>query len=114
MSFKKRRIKKDLQGKIKLLSNGHGVVEVLDYLNEKIHIEKNNLNGAFHNDIVLVRLIEDPNNFEIKGSVFNIIERDKNIFTGLVFKNTFLYNCIRSLSDETIVTLAPIFNIFST
>ena len=53
MSFKKRRIKKDLQGKIKLLSNGHGVVEVLDYLNEKIHIEKNNLNGAFHNDIVL-------------------------------------------------------------
>jgi ribonuclease R len=120
MSFKKRRIKKDLQGKIKLLSNGHGVVEVLDYLNEKIHIEKNNLNGAFHNDIVLVRLIEDPNNFEIKGSVFNIIERDKNIFTGLVFKNKnkiiviispnqskeiVLQNCTNELSDLDVIKI---------
>ena len=87
MSSKKRMIKKDFQGKIKLLSNGHGVVEVIDYLNEKINIEKHNLNGAFHNDIVIVRLIEDSNNFEMKGSVFKIIERDKNIFIGLVFKD---------------------------
>ena len=97
MSSKEKITKKDFRGKIKLLSNGHGVVEVIDYLNEKINIKKNNLNGAFHNDIVLVRLIEGSNNFEIKGSVFKIIERDKNIFTGLVFKD----------KNELTVTISP-------
>ncbi|MBT6018280.1 VacB/RNase II family 3'-5' exoribonuclease [bacterium] len=87
MNFNRRNAEKDFQGKIKLLSNGKAVVEVLDYLNEKIYIDKNNLNGAFNNDIVLVRIIEGSNNYQIKGSVFKIIERDEDIFTGLVFKS---------------------------
>ena len=36
MNFNRRNAEKDFQGKIKLLSNGKAVVEVLDYLNEKI------------------------------------------------------------------------------
>ncbi|MDA9671817.1 RNB domain-containing ribonuclease, partial [bacterium] len=87
MNFNRRNAEKDFQGKIKLLSNGKAVVEVLDYLNEKIYIDKNNLNGAFNNDIVLVRIIEGSSNLQIKGSVFKIIERDEDIFTGLVFKS---------------------------
>ena len=49
-----------------------------------------------------------PNLLIISSSEINLF------FIGSNIRTPFLYNCIKSLSDETIVTLAPFFNIFST
>ena len=87
------------------------------------------LRGYENNDFSKLKIFDNENSINtiIFGSISSLLDYTKKnqilnisfdvinlFFIGSNIRTPFLYNCIKSLSDETMVTLAPFFNIFST
>lgn len=76
-----------LRGKLIMNPKGFGFVEIGEGRKD-IYINKNNLNGARANDVVLIELIGD----KTEGKIIKIISHDENSFVGVVyFKNDKCY-----------------------
>lgn len=80
MLFEKSHLKK---GVMRANKNGFGFVEV-DNLEDDIYISHDNMNGAIHDDIVLVEITSKMNLDRLEGRVLRIVERKVQRFIGLI------------------------------
>ena len=69
-----------IKGKFLMNSKGFGFVEIGDDKKD-IYINKDNLNGARNNDIVLIELIGD----KTEGKIIKILSRDEDSFVGTIY-----------------------------
>lgn len=71
------------KGVMRVNKKGFGFVEV-NGLEEDIYISSDNMNGAIHDDIVLVEVTSKMNLDRLEGRVLRIIERKINRYIGLI------------------------------
>ena len=71
------------KGIMRVNKKGFGFVEV-DSLEDDIFISSDNMNGAIHDDIVLVEITSKMNLDRLEGRVLRIIERKNNKYVGLI------------------------------
>ena len=71
------------KGVMRVNKKGFGFVEV-DNLEDDIYISSDNMNGAIHDDIVLVEITSKMNLDRLEGRVLRIIERKINRYIGLI------------------------------
>ena len=71
------------KGVMRVNKKGFGFVEV-DNLEDDIYISSDNMNGAIHDDIVLVEITSKMNLDRLEGRVLRIIERRINKYIGLI------------------------------
>jgi len=71
------------KGIMRVNKKGFGFVEV-DNLEDDIYIASDNMNGAIHDDIVLVEITSKMNLDRLEGRVLRIIERRINKYIGLI------------------------------
>ena len=71
------------KGIMRVNKKGFGFVEV-DNLEDDIYIASDNMNGAIHDDIVLVEITSKMNLDRLEGRVLRIIERRINRYIGLI------------------------------
>ena len=71
------------KGIMRVNKKGFGFVEV-DNLEDDIYIASDNMNGAIHDDIVLVEITSKMNIDRLEGRVLRIIERRINKYIGLI------------------------------
>ena len=90
-----------IKGKLLMNSKGFGFVEIGEGKKD-IYINKNNLNNARHNDMVLIELIND----KTEGRIVKIISRDEDSFVGEVyFKDNLCY--VKTNNKNNIDILIP-------
>lgn len=80
MLFEKSHLKK---GVMRANKKGFGFVEV-DNLEDDIYISHDNMNGAIHDDIVLVEITSKMNLDRLEGRVLRIVERKVQRFIGVI------------------------------
>ena len=71
------------KGIMRVNKKGFGFVEV-DSLDDDIYISSDNMNGAIHDDIVLVEITSKMNLDRLEGRVLKIIERRIQRYIGLI------------------------------
>ena len=71
------------KGVMRANKKGFGFVEV-DNLEDDIYISSDNMNGAIHDDLVLVEITSKMNLDRLEGRVLRIIERKVNRYIGLI------------------------------
>ena len=71
------------KGVMRVNKKGFGFVEV-DNLEDDIYIASDNMNGAIHDDIVLVEITSKMSLDRLEGRVLRIIERKINKYIGLI------------------------------
>ena len=71
------------KGVMRVNKKGFGFVEVLG-LEDDIYISSDNMNGAIHDDIVLVEITSKMNLSRLEGRVLRIIERKITRYIGLI------------------------------
>lgn len=71
------------KGVMRANKKGFGFVEV-DQLEDDIYIAQENMNGAIHDDIVLVEVTSKMNLDRIEGRILKIIERKNQRYIGLI------------------------------
>lgn len=71
------------KGVMRVNKKGFGFVEV-NGLEEDIYISSDNMNGAIHDDVVLVEVTSKMNLDRLEGRVLRIIERKINRYIGLI------------------------------
>ena len=71
------------KGIMRVNKKGFGFVEV-DNLEEDIYISSDNMNGAIHDDVVLVEITSKMNLDRLEGRVLKIIERRITRYIGLI------------------------------
>ncbi len=71
------------KGVMRANKKGFGFVEV-DSLEEDIFISNDNMNGAIHDDVVLVEIISKMNLDRLEGRVLKILERKITRYIGLI------------------------------
>ncbi len=71
------------KGVMRANKKGFGFVEV-DGLDDDIYVSQDNMNGAIHDDVVLVEIISKMNIDRIEGRVLKIIERRIQRYIGLM------------------------------
>ena len=71
------------KGIMRANKRGFGFVEV-EGLEEDIYISQDNMNGAIHDDIVLVEITSKMNLDRLEGRVLRILERKMTNFIGLI------------------------------
>ena len=71
------------KGIMRVNKKGFGFVEV-DSLEEDIYISSDNMNGAIHDDVVLVEITSKMNLDRLEGRVLKIIERRITRYIGLI------------------------------
>ena len=71
------------KGVMRVNKKGFGFVEV-DDLEDDVYIAVDNMNGAIHDDIVLVEITSKMNLDRLEGRVLKIIERKTKSFIGLI------------------------------
>lgn len=69
------------KGVMRANKKGFGFVDV-ETLDDDIYISKDNMNGAIHNDIVLVEVISKLNIDRLEGRVLRILKRDATSYIG--------------------------------
>lgn len=69
------------KGVMRANKKGFGFVDV-ETLDDDIYISKDNMNGAIHNDIVLVEVISKLNIDRLEGRVLRILKRDATCYIG--------------------------------
>ncbi len=74
------------KGIMRANKKGFGFVEV-DNLEEDIYIDSDNMNGAIHDDIVLVEVISKMNIDRLEGRVLKIIKRQVDQYIGEITFN---------------------------
>jgi ribonuclease R len=71
------------KGIMRVNKKGFGFVEV-DDLEDDIYIAADNMNGAIHDDIVLVEITSKMNLDRLEGRILKIIERKTDSYIGLI------------------------------
>ena len=71
------------KGIMRANKKGFGFVEV-DGLTDDVYVSADNMNGAIHDDVVLVEITSKMNIDRIEGRVLKIIERKINKYIGLI------------------------------
>ena len=71
------------KGVMRVNKKGFGFVEV-NGLEEDIYISSDNMNGAIHDDVVLVEVTSKMNLDRLEGRVLRILERKINRYIGLI------------------------------
>ena len=71
------------KGIMRVNKKGFGFVEV-DNLEDDIFISSDNMNGAIHDDVVLVEIISKMNLDRLEGRILRIIERKIQRYIGLI------------------------------
>ena len=71
------------KGTMRANKKGFGFVEV-DNMDDDIYISADNMNGAIHDDIVLVEITSKMNLDKLEGRVLKIIKRKTERFIGLI------------------------------
>ncbi len=70
-----------LRGIMRANKKGFGFVDIDDNP-EDVYVSQDNMNGAIHNDIVLVELISKRNVQKLEGRVVRIVERSSDTYIG--------------------------------
>ena len=71
------------KGVMRVNKKGFGFVEI-DNLQDDVYISQDNMNGAIHNDIVLVEIISKMNLDRLEGRVLKVIQRKTENFIGVI------------------------------
>ena len=71
------------KGIMRVNKKGFGFVEI-DNLEDDVFIPADNMNGAIHDDVVLVEIVSKMNLDKLEGRVLRIIERRVNNYIGLI------------------------------
>ena len=71
------------KGIMRVNKKGFGFVEV-DNLEDDIYIDQDNMNGAIHDDVVLVEITSKMNLDKLEGRVLRILERRIQRYIGLI------------------------------
>ena len=80
MMFENSHIRK---GTMRANKKGFGFVEV-DNLDEDIYVSHENMNGAIHDDIVLVEITSKMNLDRLEGRVLKVVQRRTEKFIGVI------------------------------
>lgn len=79
------------RGIMRANKKGFGFVDIDDN-DEDVYINQENMNGAIHDDIVLVDIISKKNMPRLEGKVIRILKRERKTFIGEInFKNDIGY-----------------------
>ena len=71
------------KGLMRANKKGFGFVEV-DDLDDDVYVSHDNMNGAIHDDVVLVEITSKMNLDRLEGRVLRILERKMSNFVGLI------------------------------
>ena len=71
------------KGIMRVNKKGYGFVEV-DNMDDDIYISQDNMNGAIHDDVVLVEIISKMQLGRLEGRVLRIVERKVKSYIGLI------------------------------
>ncbi len=71
------------KGIMRANKKGFGFVEIAD-LAEDVYVSQDNMNGAIHDDVVLVEITSKMNLDRLEGRVLRILERKMSNFVGLI------------------------------
>ena len=71
------------KGLMRANKKGFGFVEV-DDLEDDIYVSQDNMNGAIHDDIVLVEITSKMNIDRLEGRILKILERRTKQYIGLI------------------------------
>ena len=71
------------KGIMRVNKKGFGFVEI-DNLQDDVYISQDNMNGAIHDDVVLVEIISKMNLDRLEGRVLKIIQRKTENFIGVI------------------------------
>ena len=78
------------KGVMRANKKGFGFVSV-EGLDDDIYIHESNMNGAIHDDIVLVELISKKNEERMEGRVLKIVKRELETFVGEIYVKKGVY-----------------------
>ncbi len=87
------------KGVLRTNRKGFGFVDV-ENQEEDVYINKDNLNGAIHNDIVLVEMISKKNLSKTEGRILKIVERTSDEYIGEIVKKK--GDCFVELDDDKV------------
>lgn len=79
----KRKATQKVEGKMSLTAKGYGFLLPLSEGMEDVFVAQRNLNGAMHNDMVLVELMPSSGH-RMEGKVVQILERGQNTVVGKI------------------------------
>ncbi len=71
------------KGIMRVNKKGYGFVEV-DQMEDDVYISRDNMNGAIHDDVVLIEITSKMNIDRMEGRVLKIIERKIQRYIGLI------------------------------
>ena len=71
------------KGIMRANKKGFGFVEIED-LKEDVYISQDNMNGAIHDDVVLVEITSKMNLDRLEGRILKVIERKMSNFVGVI------------------------------
>lgn len=83
------------KGKLIINRKGFGFVDLID--EDDVYVASDNLNGAIHNDTVIVEVTGNKHNGKQEGRILKIIKRDLNKVVGEIIKEN---NSYLVLPDE--------------
>ena len=71
------------KGVMRVNKKGYGFVEI-DQMHDDVYISRDNMNGAIHDDIVLVEITSKMNIDRLEGRILKILERRIQRYIGLI------------------------------